>query len=198
MILGDPTSEVGHHGCGGLGKPGIGPSPPAATSQVVGTPVSIRVTPGSTAQLIPPTRTATATPTPLPVIAVEQELIPLPAPRSIQPVEQLPAEIFERLGRESRAYAEMQRAEAVAQAVADLAARLEIDATTIEVVIVENVTWPDSSLGCPEPDAAYLQVLVPGLRIVLAAEDATYRYHTGSGPRVVYCERPVPAVGEGR
>ena len=79
-------------------------------------------------------------------------------------------------------------------AVADLAARLEVDSAIIGVVTVDEVTWADSSLGCPEPDRAYLQVLTPGLRIILTAGESTYEYHAGPGGRVILCANPKPPI----
>jgi len=67
----------------------------------------------------------------------------------------------------------------VQKAVADLAARLDISPDAITVLSVEAVTWPDSSMGCPQPGMVYLQVLVEGLRILLSAEGALYEYHSG-------------------
>ena len=66
----------------------------------------------------------------------------------------------------------------VAQAIDALAADLGVAADTVSLVSVETTTWPDASLGCPEPDMAYAQVLTPGNRIVLAADGVQYEYHT--------------------
>jgi len=59
-----------------------------------------------------------------------------------------------------------------------------------EVVVtgIEAVTWPDSSLGCGQPDQMYLQVLTPGYRISLAGPGAHATYHTdrGEGAAVRY------------
>jgi hypothetical protein len=73
-----------------------------------------------------------------------------------------------------------------ALAVADLAQLLGIAPSAITVVSVEEVTWPDASLGCPKPGMMYAQVLTPGSRIVLEVDGKTYEYHTGRG-RVVPC-----------
>jgi hypothetical protein len=54
-----------------------------------------------------------------------------------------------------------------------------IDAVT--VVHAEPVTWPDSSLGCPQPGQMYLQVLTPGYRVTVAAGDKRTVYHTTDG-----------------
>ncbi|WP_297735083.1 hypothetical protein [Nocardioides sp.] len=76
-------------------------------------------------------------------------------------------------------------------AVADLAARLGIDAASVEVVAEEPVTWSDGSLGCAEKGFAYTQALVEGSRITLQADGASYEYHTGgASQRPFWCESP--------
>lgn len=65
---------------------------------------------------------------------------------------------------------------AVEQAIADLASRLNIQAAAITVVRVENVDFPDPSLGLPDPDKAYAQVITPGQRLILAYNGKTYEY----------------------
>ncbi|GBD08231.1 hypothetical protein HRbin22_00464 [Candidatus Thermoflexus japonica] len=73
--------------------------------------------------------------------------------------------------------------EMIEQARQDLAARLGVPAAEIQVVEARAVTWPDSSLGCPEPGRMYLQVLTPGYRIVLEVRGQRYAYHAGrQGP----------------
>lgn len=92
----------------------------------------------------------------------------------------------------------------VQKAVADLAARLGIAPDAITVLSVEAVTWPDSSMGCPQPGMVYLQVLVEGLRIHLSAEGTLYEYHSGwdldpflcqLGPRGLGAPIFVPTAG---
>ena len=75
---------------------------------------------------------------------------------------------------------------AIDMATADLALRLGVDASSVGLVGVEGQTWSDASLGCPEPDRFYAQVLMDGYRILLSAGDETYEYHSGQG-RVVLC-----------
>lgn len=81
------------------------------------------------------------------------------------------------------------------QARADLAQRLDVEESSIEIVTAELVVWPDSSLGCPQPDMAYLQVLSDGYRILLTHDDAIYAYH-GGGSRLdpFPCEQPAKPV----
>jgi len=75
--------------------------------------------------------------------------------------------------REDTTYPEAQ----VERARQDLAQRLDTSPEGVEVVSVEAVTWPDTSLGgAREGDAS--QVLTPGFRIVLAWEGTDYAYHT--------------------
>lgn len=63
-------------------------------------------------------------------------------------------------------------------AVADLADRLGVDEATVSVVVVEEVVWPDASLGCPRPGMMYAQVLTDGTRVVLEVDGIGYSYHT--------------------
>jgi hypothetical protein len=67
----------------------------------------------------------------------------------------------------------------VEQARTDLAERLGVPVDEITVVSHEEVTWPDSSLGCPQPGMHYAQVLTNGTRTVLTAAGKHYNYHAG-------------------
>lgn len=66
-----------------------------------------------------------------------------------------------------------------------LAMLLGISGEEIEAVIVEEVEWPDTSLGCPQPGRACLQVIVPGCRVVMRVGDEVYEYHSGGGHGVL-------------
>jgi len=78
----------------------------------------------------------------------------------------------------------------VSRARADLAQRLGIPEEEITASSVEAVTWPDSSLGCPQPGMAYAQALVPGYLVVLEAGGKTWEYHANRSTTVFYCENP--------
>jgi hypothetical protein len=61
---------------------------------------------------------------------------------------------------------------------------------------MEEKDWPDSSLGCPQPGMAYLQVITPGYLIVLRALGNDYMYHA-SYNYVILCQafwpiKPIP------
>ena len=57
----------------------------------------------------------------------------------------------------------------------------------IAVARVEPHDWPDSSLGCPQPGRAYLQVVTPGYRVFLVAGGREYEYHTNQTAMIVRC-----------
>jgi hypothetical protein len=70
----------------------------------------------------------------------------------------------------------------------DAAKRSAAAVATLRVASVEAVTWPDSSLGCPQDGLLYMQVLVPGHRVRIVAPDgAAFDYHLGSRERWVHC-----------
>jgi hypothetical protein len=78
-------------------------------------------------------------------------------------------------------------AEVVDEAVGDLAARLRADRSEIEVLRFEEVTWPDGSLGCPQPGEFYTQATVDGYRVVLGFDDRVYLYHAGGDAEPFLC-----------
>ena len=80
----------------------------------------------------------------------------------------------------------------VQAAVSDLADRLSVDPSAIEVVSVEEVTWPNPSLGCPVPGMRYRQIPVDGYRILLRADGKTFAYHGGGSRGPFLCEHPSP------
>ncbi len=76
----------------------------------------------------------------------------------------------------------------VERARADLATRLGVEESAIEVVSAEFVTWSDGSLGCPQPGMMYTQALVEGSRVVLGYEGKLYPYHVGPDGEPFLCE----------
>ncbi len=67
----------------------------------------------------------------------------------------------------------------VDQARADLAQRLGIDASEINLVLAELREWPDSSIGCPQPDMSYAPTVSDGSEMIFEADGTEYRYTTG-------------------
>ncbi len=82
----------------------------------------------------------------------------------------------------------------VRQAREDLTERLEVPSARIELLEAREVTWPDSSLGCPKPELSYLQVLQDGALIRLREGNKTYEYHSGADKPPFYCENPSKPV----
>jgi hypothetical protein len=65
----------------------------------------------------------------------------------------------------------------VTRATEQLSKDLNVPAASVKLVAVETATWPDASLGCPEPDTLYAPVLTAGHRIKLQVGDKVYEYH---------------------
>lgn len=83
--------------------------------------------------------------------------------------------------------------------VADAAKRFKVAESAVVLTRAEQVTWPDSSLGCPEPGMMYTQSLVPGFRVVAKTTAGELRYHTDTAGNFQNCwvqegpELPRPA-----
>ena len=77
--------------------------------------------------------------------------------------------------------------------VADAARRFQVAKSAVVLVRAEQVTFPDGSLGCPQPGRMYTQALVPGYRLVARSAQGEIRYHADSRGNVVTCD---PAPGQ--
>ena len=66
--------------------------------------------------------------------------------------------------------------EAINRARLDLAQRLSMSESDIAVKSVEAVDFPDAALGAPLEDEMSAQVITPGWRITLRANDKNYEY----------------------
>ncbi|MEZ4642709.1 MAG: hypothetical protein R3E31_08235 [Chloroflexota bacterium] len=75
----------------------------------------------------------------------------------------------------------------------DLATRLGKNVNDIVTVSMEEIDWPDSSLGCPAGDFAYMSVITPGYQIILSLDGAEYDYHTSGRGAFVLCVDGRPA-----
>ena len=74
-----------------------------------------------------------------------------------------------------------------AAVLADASKRTGIEVTKLEVVESVTVTWPDGSLGCPEPGMNYTMALVPGYRIRIRADQQVLNYHASARGYWVFC-----------
>ena len=150
------------------GRGGAAPAGAAQAAPAAATPVP------ATENVVQPPATRAFTAMPVPTLAAEniQEAphmneVPLPIP--LDPAMQ----------------------KVVDQARDDLAAKLAVDAASIELVGVSTVTWPDGSLGCPQPGMMYTQVLVDGLLIRFKAGGQVYEYHGGGSRTPFLCKNPL-------
>jgi hypothetical protein len=86
--------------------------------------------------------------------------------------------------------------EMIEAALADAGNRSTTAKAGITVASASAVTWPDGSLGCPQPGMMYTQALVAGYRIVLQADEQTLSYHAMSRGRPLFCpaSRVAPPV----
>jgi hypothetical protein len=82
----------------------------------------------------------------------------------------------------------------VAIAVDDLAARLDVQTDSIDVLTAVLVVWPNGALGCPEPGRSYTQVMTDGSVIELGVDGVVYRYHSGGSLAPFPCDRPLDPV----
>jgi hypothetical protein len=73
----------------------------------------------------------------------------------------------------------------------DLAARLSIAESAIDVLEAIAVVWPNAGLGCPQPGMAYKQIPMDGSLIRLQANGKVYEYHSGGGRDPFLCEQPL-------
>jgi hypothetical protein len=67
-------------------------------------------------------------------------------------------------------------ADLMAKIKADLASRTGADPATMVETMGAFMTWNDGSLGCPEPDMNYLQVLTDGYHVKLKVGETEYDY----------------------
>jgi hypothetical protein len=82
----------------------------------------------------------------------------------------------------------------IEKAKEDVAQRMSISVTQINLVEFTEVEWSDSSLGCPQAGMDYLQVITPGYLILLEANAQSYEYHSNRDTYFVYCENQNPPI----
>jgi len=72
-------------------------------------------------------------------------------------------------------------------ATSALANALNVPESSIIFLGITEQQWPDSSLGCPQPDQAYAQVVTPGYLIALKVDQATHEVHSDKNQHFVVC-----------
>ena len=74
-------------------------------------------------------------------------------------------------------------------AATNLAKELNVAPDQVEIRSVEQREWSDSSLGCPEPGRAYMQVITPGYKVILFANGREHEYHTNMQSMAIRCPK---------
>ena len=80
--------------------------------------------------------------------------------------------------------------EILARVMQDGARRSGCNAAQCRVVSAQAVTWPDGSLGCPEPGRNYTQALVRGYWVVLEVQGAQLDYRITGAGYIHLCTQP--------
>ncbi len=80
----------------------------------------------------------------------------------------------------------------VEEARQDLIKRLNVSEEDIVLAKTVAINWPDSSLGCPQPDMVYMQVITPGYKVTFTVDGQFYNYHSDESSTIIYC-----AAGDG-
>jgi hypothetical protein len=83
-------------------------------------------------------------------------------------------------------------AELVEKARALLQETVGAAAARATVVISQEVTWPDGSMGCPEPGMFYTQAQVRGFQVVFDLDGTRHDYRITPGGNVRICEPRSP------
>jgi hypothetical protein len=172
---------VALNACGGA--PSTAPAGIVAQSPA---PVQPQTTPVPTTQPAPTNQPVTETP--MSTTPPQPSATPLPTPvgRTPAPVDGLAT--VEPSPAPELAVADATSQPMIDRATAQLAQKLGVAASAISLKSLESIEWPDGSLGCPQPDVMYLQVITPGYKIVLTAQGSDYVYHTDTNRQVVLCE----------
>lgn len=71
--------------------------------------------------------------------------------------------------------------------VADAARRFQVAESAVVLARAERVTWPDGSLGCPEPGRTYAQAQVPGYRLSARSAQGAFMYHADARGNLAIC-----------
>ena len=72
-----------------------------------------------------------------------------------------------------------------------LAGELGVAVAGLKVVSTTAMTWSDASLGCPQPDMGYAQVVTPGYLVLFRDSEGTeHKVHTNEdGSSVIVCDK---------
>jgi hypothetical protein len=79
----------------------------------------------------------------------------------------------------------------ILDAIEEEASRLaSVPVEQLTLVRADQITWPDGSLGCPQPGEMYTQSLVAGYWIVFRANNETFDFRVATNGSFHRCELP--------
>lgn len=160
-----------------------GTSPQAAAPSTISL-TATSAAPSSTSTQVAlgePATTATPEVTSIPPAPTASPSLPSPLPtRPLPTLDQVTATPADALVGEVPA-------DLLAKIIADAAQRSGVAATMIVVQKGQATEWSDSSLGCPQPGMAYMQVITPGYQVLLQAGANTYDYRANARGYFLLC-----------
>ena len=75
----------------------------------------------------------------------------------------------------------------LAPIVAAIANAMQVAEHEVTLVSARRESWPDASLGCPQPDTLYAQVVTPGYWVLVEVGGRQLEFHTDERGNVVRC-----------
>ena len=72
-----------------------------------------------------------------------------------------------------------------------LAGEMGVAVDSLNIVSATAMAWSDTSLGCPQPDKGYAQVITPGYLVLIRDNEGTeHKVHTDqNGSFVIVCDK---------
>ena len=67
---------------------------------------------------------------------------------------------------------------------------LSVAPDQVKVLAITPMDWPDASLGCPQPDMMYAQVITPGYQAQVEVDGQTHDVHMDANGYGVICTTP--------
>ncbi|MGE5222873.1 MAG: DUF333 domain-containing protein [Omnitrophica WOR_2 bacterium] len=72
-----------------------------------------------------------------------------------------------------------------------LASQLKVEGSSLDMISIEAIDWPDACLGLPQEGEMCAQVITPGFLITFASGDKNYAFHTDLAAGVLRQEAAV-------
>ena len=85
-------------------------------------------------------------------------------------------------------------AELIEKMQADLAKRLGVELSDVQVVKAQAVIWNDSSFGCPQPEGVYTEALVNGYWVIFRVGAVQYDYRASDEGIFILCAVPIRLI----